>query len=159
MKKNLIALILLLTVLISYGFADRTLFHNMRDQRVREAIYTDLIWDQENCKTKLKYTEDILEGWFFPVISGAIKEYYGEYRQYGDFEILRLTAQPDSSYNMKVKVNTFVGPHNPPYGTEIITLNIDSDKVKVVDYQHSSSSRSIDTNSLSSNTNLKISGN
>jgi hypothetical protein len=38
--------------------------------------------------------------------------------------------------NVTVQVQTFEGAHNPPYGEETITFQINGSQIKVVDYKH-----------------------
>ena len=53
----------------------------------------------------------------------AVAEYYGEPTQFWHSRILSIQKVEDSqNYEVVVQVETFQGPHNPPYGLETITF-------------------------------------
>jgi internalin A len=70
-----------------------------------------------------------------PYIIEAIKNYYGEYRLFMNESILDV-QESNGSYLITVRVTTFVGPHNPPYGIETVTIKKDWDKVTVEQFKH-----------------------
>ncbi|MEK3708283.1 DUF3888 domain-containing protein [Paenibacillus sp. FSL R7-0198] len=59
---------------------------------------------------------------------------YGLY----DIHVLELKRRTQGGYNFRtvLEVRTFYGPHNPPYGKEIITFEIDPTNVTMVNYVH-----------------------
>ncbi|WP_405172766.1 DUF3888 domain-containing protein [Paenibacillus sp. FSL H8-0280] len=59
---------------------------------------------------------------------------YGLY----DIHVLELKRRTQGGYNFRtvLEVRTFYGPHNPPYGKEIITFEIDPANVTMVNYVH-----------------------
>lgn len=59
---------------------------------------------------------------------------YGLY----DIHVLELKRRTQGGYNFRtvLEVRTFYGPHNPPYGKEIITFEIDTTNVTMVNYVH-----------------------
>ena len=62
----------------------------------------------------------------------AIKDYYGEPRQYWEDEILSVQEVPTSEYyEVVLQVETFYGPHNPPYGIETMTFYVSYSKVEL----------------------------
>lgn len=71
-------------------------------------------------------------------IINAVRDYYGEFRSYMNPEILRLQKAPGypNSFKAVIQVTTFLGPHNPPYGLETLTFNIQSNKIKLIDFRH-----------------------
>lgn len=75
-----------------------------------------------------------------PYIDKAIKDYYGEIRQYGlwNAKIIYIKRLEPGSFNFEttVSVITFTGPHNPPYGLETITIRFGYDGVKVIKFKH-----------------------
>lgn len=88
-----------------------------------------------------KVEKDALLTILLPAISTAITGYYGKPRQYGlyDADILSLTRivnEGQYTFKVKVLVRTFVGPHNPPYGNEIVTLTIDPSGIHVEEFIH-----------------------
>lgn len=70
-----------------------------------------------------------------PYIQQSIKNYYGRNKQFMDDQILDISMYGPYDVKIKLQVTTFEGPHNPPYGTEVITLVI-SDKVEILDFTH-----------------------
>lgn len=44
----------------------------------------------------------------------------------------------ETNFNLNgtVQVQTFEGAHNPPYGEETITFQIQDNQIKVADYKH-----------------------
>jgi len=83
---------------------------------------------------------DLLITLLNPAISEAIEAYYGYHKSYGlyDIKILDITRQKESAYSFRVKVqvNTFEEAHNPPYGKETVVLLVETDKVKVIKFDH-----------------------
>jgi hypothetical protein len=75
-----------------------------------------------------------------PAIGHAISGYYGQPRLYGlyDAKILRIERvhEGEYSFNVTVQVKTFVGPHNPPFGIETITLAVSPGSTLVAKFQH-----------------------
>ncbi len=70
-------------------------------------------------------------------VQNAIKNYYGEPRQYWRDEIHSIRKVPDTPYyEVVVQVETFYGPHNPPYGIETMTFYVSYGKVELKQYEH-----------------------
>lgn len=84
-----------------------------------------------------KMIEDALIRLLFPYITDSIAHHYGQPKQYYVDKIIEITRSEQAQYHftIKVRVVTFEGPHNPPYGTELITITMDS-KIYVSDYEH-----------------------
>ena len=40
------------------------------------------------------------------------------------------------TFKFIIRVETFVGPHNPPYGIETMIITQDNSEVKVIDFHH-----------------------
>jgi hypothetical protein len=81
--------------------------------------------------------QTILRLLFDPVYN-AIKDYYGEARQYWKDELLsvqRISA-PLSYYEVVMQVETFCGPHSPPFGVETMTFHISYGKVELKSFVH-----------------------
>lgn len=72
----------------------------------------------------------------FPYISDAVEKYYGESRQYTEAGILNIVKTDNGAYKLKVKFETFVGAHNPPYGKDILTISYDNSQIKVENFHH-----------------------
>lgn len=88
---------------------------------------------------ELLYMEALLTA-LSPTISNAVNGYYGFPQQYGlyDAEIIKIERERNGVFlfNVTVRVKTFTGPHNPPYGIETMTIAIDSAFPMVIDYKH-----------------------
>ncbi len=72
-----------------------------------------------------------------PYIEKAIEGYYGYYRRYeiGDSQI-EILDREGNVFNVKVKVDTFEGPHNDYY-TEILLFTVTPTTVTLYNYSHS----------------------
>ena len=69
----------------------------------------------------------------------AVNDYYDEPGKYWREEVLNVQKVPQSPYyEAVIRVETFYGPHNPPYGLETMTFYVGPfDAVQLVkfDYQ------------------------
>lgn len=94
----------------------------------------------EQNETDDKLLSDALITLLAPYISKAIEDYYGYQKSYGLYDtiILDILREEAGQFNFKVKVqvNTFEEAHNPPYGKETIILDVNLDKVKVIEFIH-----------------------
>lgn len=97
---------------------------------------THVPWDKLSKEGKCNYQFRILKRFLNPYLQEAVNEYYGEYRQYTNTKILSIEPAIYADI-LKVQVQTFVGPHKPPYGLDTITLYQDSSgMVEVQDFIH-----------------------
>lgn len=77
----------------------------------------------------------------YPNIDEAIQTYYGEtirgYDLY-DAKISKLESLSGwAKFNVTVNVETFYGPHNPPYGLECMTFYVSlGEEPKLIQYKH-----------------------
>lgn len=71
-------------------------------------------------------------------VKEAVNDYYNGLRQYWKQEVLSIQKVPQSPYyEVVIQVETFYGPHNPPYGLETMTFYIGPlDAVRLVDFDH-----------------------
>jgi len=71
-------------------------------------------------------------------ISKAIETYYKPKLWDRGFEKILKIERDETNFNLNVtvQVQTFEGAHNPPYGEETITFQIQGSQIKVVDYKH-----------------------
>lgn len=71
-------------------------------------------------------------------IAAAVEEYYGRPRQYWQQEVLKVQKAPESPYyEVVIRVETFYGAHNPPYGLDTMTFNIGPfDRIHLVSFDH-----------------------
>ena len=73
---------------------------------------------------------------FYPAYD-AVETYYGEPRQYWNDKILCIKKVPNTPYyEVVMQVETFFGPHNPPYGIETMTFYISYGDVQLKNYKH-----------------------
>jgi hypothetical protein len=86
-----------------------------------------------------------------PYIAKAVEKYYGEPRQYMNEGIIDIESTQDGS-KIKVTIETFVGPHNPPYGYDTITFLKSDSKIKEVDFNHQDEKYKLITKEADTNT-------
>ena len=69
--------------------------------------------------------EQVILDLLYQPTAEAVAEYYGEPTQFWHPEILSIRKVSDSrSHEVVIQVETFQGPHNPPYGLETITFYV-----------------------------------
>ena len=74
----------------------------------------------------LEASEQVILRFLYEPATEAIADYYGEHRQYWREELLSVQKLPNSLYyEVIMQVETFYGPHNPPYGLETMTFYVD----------------------------------
>ncbi len=75
-----------------------------------------------------------------PTVFAAIEDYYGEPRLYwpDSDRIVSVKRLPDTAiYEIVIEVETFYGPHNPPYGIETMTFHVNQiGETKLVAFRH-----------------------
>lgn len=73
----------------------------------------------------------------YPYISNAIDIYYGHPKQFWQEKILSISKTPElTEYEIRIQVETFTGPHNPPRGIETITILTSPMGTKVINFKH-----------------------
>ncbi len=81
--------------------------------------------------------EQVLLRLLFQPAQEAIEAYYGAPRQYWEDKILSVQKVPDSPYyEVVMQVETFYGPHNPPYGIETMTFYVKYGSVELKKFEH-----------------------
>jgi hypothetical protein len=94
---------------------------------------------EENKCEQLKYALIVSLG---PIIDKALIKIYNSKpdRQWAawDTEILDIKQLygVGGAYRINLRVNTYVGAHNPPYGMDIITIEINPHEYKILKYFH-----------------------
>ena len=71
-------------------------------------------------------------------VKNAVNDYYDGPRQYWEQKVLSVQKVPQSPYyEVVIRVETFSGPHNPPYGLETMTFHVGPlDAVRLVNFDH-----------------------
>ena len=71
-------------------------------------------------------------------VKEAVNDYYNGPRQYWEQKVLSVQKVLQSPYyEIVIRVETFYGPHNPPYGLETMTFYIGPpDAVQLVNFDH-----------------------
>ena len=71
-------------------------------------------------------------------VKEAVNDYYDGPRQYWRQEVLSVQKVPQSPYyEVVIRVETFYGPHNPPYGLETMIFYVGPlDEVRLVSFDH-----------------------
>jgi len=83
-------------------------------------------------------SEQVILRLLYQPTTTAVDDYYGEPRQYWRQEVLSVQKAPESPYyEVVIRVETFHGAHNPPYGLETMTFYIGPlDKVQLISFDH-----------------------
>ncbi len=81
--------------------------------------------------------EQVILRLLFEHVYEAIRDYYGEPRQYWRDELVSVCKVLGGPYyEVVMQVETFFGPHNPPYGIETMTFYISYGKVELRSFVH-----------------------
>lgn len=100
---------------------------------------TLIVYAQDLQDTRERKIQEFLLMMLYPYIDQAIEEYYGKPKQYEEAKIIdikRLNQKGQYSFEIKVQVRTFEGPHNPPYGLETITMENDLSRIIITKLEH-----------------------
>ena len=83
-------------------------------------------------------TEQVIIDLLYQPTAAAVAEYYGEPTQFWRPEILSIRKVSDSrGHEVVIQVETYQGPHNPPYGLETITFSVSpTGQPQLVRYDH-----------------------
>lgn len=89
-------------------------------------------------KDRSDATDQVILRLLYQPTTTAIEDYYKEHRQYWRQEILNVQKVPQSPYyKVVIRVETFQGAHNPPYGLETLTFYVGPlDKVQLISFEH-----------------------
>ena len=93
-------------------------------------------------QSKSELPQDAMEQVILRLLHQPVKEaendYYNEPRQYWEQEVLSVQKVPQSPYyEVVIRVETFYGAHNPPYGLETMTFYVGPlDAVRLVNFDH-----------------------
>lgn len=92
-------------------------------------------WLNTSCEDKNKILSKHLLSYLRPTINNCLATYYGEQKQSFTRIIYVAPYLPDDE--IQVEAQTFTGPHNPPYGKDILTFSITADgNIRLINYQH-----------------------
>ncbi|OCA84168.1 hypothetical protein A8F94_15720 [Bacillus sp. FJAT-27225] len=72
-------------------------------------------------------------------IGEAVEKQYGQSKLWfrGDEKILKIEKDSENYYFLvTVQIQTFEGPHNPPYGRDTMTFKIRGSEVELLDFKH-----------------------
>lgn len=140
MKKSLVILFLvLLSIHINshLASAEKNSYEDFGKNYLLKSVSSDHDSESEQPDYKLIY--DTLLTTLDPFIQKEIINYYGYPKQYGlyDAKILSINRHEGQfGFITKVEVTTFEHAHDPPYGKETITFNIDPFGVKTISFKH-----------------------
>ncbi|KZL91840.1 DUF3888 domain-containing protein [Clostridium magnum] len=134
MRKKLVIIftIILFTIAFTNRFCSTTYAND------KNTFFNAVNINQDESQEKLE--NDLLLSVFTPYISKAIENYYGELRQFDlwDAKIISIKRLEPGTFNFEtmISVATFKGPHNPPYGLEMVTIRFDDTGIHVVNFKH-----------------------
>lgn len=82
--------------------------------------------------------QDAAEQVILQPIREAVNDHYDGLRQYWKQEVLSVEKVSQSPYyQVVIQVETFCGPHNPPYGLETMAFHIDlMGTVQLIGFDH-----------------------
>ena len=93
-------------------------------------------WLSKSCEGKNRILSKHLMLYLEPTISNCLATYYGQPKQSFDRIIYIAPGLPDDE--IQIEAQTFTGPHNPPYGKDVLTFLIAPDgTITLIKYQHS----------------------
>lgn len=74
----------------------------------------------------------------YPHIADAIVKQYGEGKLFQNEEVLSVKQAPngENTFTVRIYLQTFTGPHNPPYGNDILTFTVSPFGVTLDKYEH-----------------------
>ncbi|WP_424923072.1 DUF3888 domain-containing protein [Aureibacillus halotolerans] len=87
--------------------------------------------NHQSQNTKQQLIEDALILSLSPVMQEAVDHYFGTTTQYWRPKLLHIGKDPATIFTVHMQVETFVGPHNPPYHLVNLTLTNDVEGWKV----------------------------
>ena len=94
-------------------------------------------WSNLSCQEKVSFFERLIMLSYVPLINEAVEIYYKEQRGFDLVEITDVKAAGPYEYEMKIKLSTYVGAHNPPYGIDTVTIHFNKlNDGKVVNFEH-----------------------
>ena len=94
-------------------------------------------WSNLSCKEKESFFERLIMLNYAPQIKEAVDIYYKGPRGFDLIEITDVKAAAPYEYEMKIKLSTYAGAHNPPYGIDTVTIHFNKlCDGKVVDFKH-----------------------
>ncbi len=75
-----------------------------------------------------------------PAIRQAVVGYYGVIKPFDLFDAkinsLERTEEGGFHFKCQVIITTFEGAHNPPYGYDTVTLDVSTEGVNVINFEH-----------------------
>lgn len=94
------------------------------------------IQNKNNCET-VKFA---LIASLMPTINQTLEKIYKRPIQWSGAgtEVLNIEQLYGigGAYRVKLRVHTYTGPHNPPYGADTITIEVGTEGPKVINYVH-----------------------
>lgn len=82
--------------------------------------------------------EELLISFLVPYITKAVLDHYDGTKQFWRTKIINVDNLRPGSYQafrFSVKIETFVGPHNPPYSTDKLTFEKKGKKIELISYE------------------------
>lgn len=90
-------------------------------------LYTGAIkqveWNNLTCQERESFLERLIMLNYVPQIKDAVDKYYGNPRGFDIEKLKDLKVIAPYEYEMKIQISTYIGAHNPPYGTDVATIH------------------------------------
>ena len=131
MKKKYIAVLMCLLTFCIFNCSTLIFKKDYVVQRYVNAV--------SNYKTENNTDENVVLILLYDNIDKAIQDYYGRPTQFALYDSKITKSKQignEFSYILTVEVPTFSGPHNPPYGLEILTFSVSPGKTVLKSYEH-----------------------
>lgn len=101
---------------------------------------SEVLNDLSSIKEDSDLSNNTIRSLIYPYITDSINKYYGGNGPQFELSKAKLSiTQPDPeifTFIITAQVITFVGPHNPPYGIETVTIETSPLGTKVIDFKH-----------------------
>lgn len=92
-------------------------------------------WTHRSCRNQNETMNQVILTFLRPAIIKSLEKYYGKPVQSIDTIVYIKPYFLDTE--IQVQSKTFTGPHNPPYGKDILTFNVSPDaSIELMNLEH-----------------------
>ena len=139
MKRTIVFVLIGFVLILRCSFIKTTKAETTKDISLTTstiAMSTRLYTEEDKKPSSI---DSVIALLLYPHIDKAIQNYFGEPTQFAlyDAKVDKIArVGTDFRYQVTITVPTFHGPHNPPYGLEIMTFKIEPSGVTLDNYVH-----------------------